>query len=51
MYLVQTDLKKVQTILPRSCDEEFLIFLALKRRLCDKIAVNKQQIAMIVMMI
>ena len=44
MCLVPTDLKTVQTILPRSCDEECLIFLALKRRLCDKIAVNKQQI-------
>ena len=39
-----TGLKKVQTILPRSCDEEYLISLALKRRLSDKIAVNKQQI-------
>ena len=35
-------LKKVQTILPRSCDEEYLISLALKRRLSDKSAVNKQ---------
>ena len=42
--LVPTDLKKVQTILPRSFDEEYLIFLALKRRLSDKSAVNKQQI-------
>ena len=37
-----TGLKKVQTILPRSCDEEYLISLALKRRLSDKSAVNKQ---------
>ena len=42
--LVPTDLKKVQTILPRSCDEEYLISLALKHRLSDKSAFNKQQI-------
>ena len=36
--------EEVQAILPRSCDEEYLISLALKRRLCDKNAVNKQQI-------
>ena len=29
--LVPTDLKKIQTILPRSCDEKYLISLALKR--------------------
>ena len=29
--LVPTDLKEIQTILPRSCDEEYLISLALKR--------------------
>ena len=40
--LAPTDLKKVQTILPRSCDEEYLISLALKRRLSDRSAVNKQ---------
>ena len=28
--LVPTDLKKIQTILPRSCDEEYLNSLALK---------------------
>ena len=28
--LVPTNLKKIQTILPRSCDEEYLISLALK---------------------
>ena len=42
--LVPIDLKKVQTILPRLCDEEYLISLALKRRLSDKSAVYKQQI-------
>ena len=31
-------------ILPRSCNEEYLISLALKRRLTDKSAVNKQHI-------
>ena len=38
-----TDLKKVQTILPRSCNKEYLISLALKRRSTDKSVVNKQQ--------
>ena len=38
------DLKKIQAILPRSCNEEFLISVALKRRLTDKSVVNKQQI-------
>ena len=42
--LVPTDLKKIQTILLRSCDEGYLISLALKRRLADKSVVNKQQI-------
>ena len=42
--LVPTDLKKIQTILPRSCDEEYLISLAFKRHLTDKSVVNKQQI-------
>ena len=42
--LMPTDLKKIQTILPRSCDEEYMISLALKRRLTDKSVVNKQQI-------
>ena len=41
---MSTDLKKIQTILPRSCDEEYLISLALKRQLTDKGVVNKQQI-------
>ena len=31
--LVSTDLEKTQTILPRSCDEEHLISVALKRPL------------------
>ena len=38
------DLKKIQAILPRSYNEEFLISVALKRRLTDKSVVNKQQI-------
>ena len=42
--LVPADLKKVQTVLPRSSDEGCLISLALKRRLTDKSAVNKQHI-------
>ena len=29
--LVQTTLKKIQTILPRTCDNEYLISFALKR--------------------
>ena len=41
--LVPSDLKNIQTILPRSCDEEYLISLALKRRLTDKSVVSKQQ--------
>ena len=42
--LVPTNLKRIQTILPRSCDKDYLISLALKLRLTDKSAVNKQQI-------
>ena len=42
--LVPTDLKKVQTILPRSCDEEYLNSPALKCCLTDKSAVNQQNI-------
>ncbi len=42
--LVPADLKKVQTVLPRSSDEGCLISLALKRRLTDKSAFNKQHI-------
>ena len=41
--LVPTDLENIQTILPSSCDEEYLISLALKRRLTDKSVVNMQQ--------
>ena len=39
-----TDLKKIQTILPKSFDEEYLISLALKRQLTDKSVISKQQI-------
>ena len=42
--LVPTDLKKIKTNFPRSCDEEYLISLALTRLLTDKSVVNKQQI-------
>ena len=42
--LVPTDLEKFQTILPRSCGEEYLISFALKHQLTDKSVVNKQQI-------
>ena len=42
--LVPTDLKKIQIIFSRSCDEEYLISLTLKCRLTDKSVVNKQQI-------
>ena len=45
--LVPTDLDKTQAILPRSCDEEHLISLALKRRLTDKSVVNKQQVCLV----
>ena len=42
--LVPTELKKMWTILPRSCNKEYLIFLALKCWLTDKSVVNKQQV-------
>ena len=42
--LVPTDLKKVQNVLPRSCPDDYLISLALKRRLSDKSSVTKQHI-------
>ena len=42
--LVPTDLERIQTILPRSCNEEYLVSLALKRQLADKSVVSKQQI-------
>ena len=44
--LVPKDLDKIQTILPRSWDEEYLISLALKRQLTDKSVVNKQQVCL-----
>ena len=37
-------LEKIQTLLPRSCDEEYVIYLALKRWLTGNSVVNKQQI-------
>ncbi|XP_066911966.1 uncharacterized protein [Clytia hemisphaerica] len=42
--MVPANLDKIQKILPRVCSEEFLISLALKRRLTDKSYVNKQNI-------
>ena len=45
--LVPADLDNIQTILPRSWDEEYLISLALKRWLTDKSVVNKQQIRLV----
>ena len=36
--------KKVQRILPRSCDEEYVISIALNCRLTDKSSVNKKYI-------
>ena len=42
--LVPADLKKIQTVLPRTCDENYLVSLALKRRLTDISTVNKQHI-------
>ena len=36
--------KKNPSILPRSCDEEYLIYHALKCRFTDKCVVNKEQI-------
>ena len=38
-----TDFKKIQTILPRSCNEDCLISVTLKLRLTEKSLVNKQQ--------
>ena len=43
LFLVATDLKRIQTILLRSCNEKYLISLALRRRLTEKSVVNKQQ--------
>lgn len=42
--MVPANLKKIQTVLPRSCSDESLISLALKRRLTDTSVVNKQNI-------
>ena len=42
--LVPAQLKKIQTILPRVCNDEFLISLALKRRLTDMSYVTKMNI-------
>ena len=44
VVLVPSDLTKIQNVLPRSCNEEHLISLALKRRLSDKSAFSKQHI-------
>ena len=38
--LVPTDLRKVKSVLPRSCDETYLVSLALKCRLTDKSSVS-----------
>ena len=40
--MVPADLSKIQTILPRTCSDDYIISLALKRRLSDKSFVNKQ---------
>ena len=42
--MVPANLDKIQKVLPRTCSDEFLISLALKRRLTDKSAVNKQNV-------
>ena len=42
--LVPADLNKIQTTLPRTCNDDHLITLALKRRLTDKSAFHKQHI-------
>ena len=42
VVLVQKNLKKIQIILSKSYDEEYLISLSLKRWLTDKSVVNKQ---------
>lgn len=35
---------KKDSVLPRSCDDEYMIFLALKQRLSEESFVNKQHI-------
>ena len=42
--LVPANLDKIQKTLPRSCNDEHIITLALKRRLTDKSAFHKQHI-------
>ena len=42
--LVPADLKKIQTTLPRNCNDEHLISPAVKRILSNKIAHHKQHI-------
>ena len=42
--LVAADLKKIRTVLPRTCDEECLVSLALKCRLTDRTTVCQQHI-------
>ena len=42
--LVPADLKKIQTELPRTCGDNNIISLALKRRLSDRGAIHKQNI-------
>ena len=42
--LVPANLEKIQKTLPRSCNDEHIITLALKRRLTDKSAFHKQHI-------
>ena len=43
---MSTNLEKIQAILPRSCDEEYLIAVALNSWSTDKSLVNKQQICL-----
>ena len=42
--LVRAKITKIQSILPRTCNDEFLISLALKRRLTDLSSVTKMNI-------
>ena len=42
--LVPADIKKIQTVLPRQCDDNHIISLTLKRRLSDKSFFTKQNI-------
>ena len=42
--LVPADIKKIQNVLPRRCDENHIISLTLKRRLSDKSFFSKQNI-------